>query len=136
MGDASNPKFVEWNGTLDPQAYLGLMRSGLPIYWVPCFDGGIWRNHGHASFGQARDADLLRDASPPVIQFFIYALDHEKSDPLAWLHQPVDPERKRRLLEGTRNLWCTAMFDFLAAPDQPLPCSVSRPRTFRWATTE
>lgn len=27
---------LEWNAELDPQAYIRLLRSGLPIYWCPC----------------------------------------------------------------------------------------------------
>ncbi len=114
IGEASDPKFREYNVELDSQAYIGLMRSGLPIYWVPCFDGGAGKNAGHASFWQARHADVLRSASPPVIQFFIYALEKEHSDPLAFVSQSVDPPRRARLLAGTRNLWCTAIFGVLA----------------------
>ncbi len=117
IGEASDPKFVEHNVSLDSQAYVGLMRSGLPIYWVPCFDGGPWKNQGHASFWQARHEDLLKNARPEVLQFFIYALEKEKSEPVAFLSAPVDPERKRRLFDGTRNLWCTAVFERLVAPD-------------------
>jgi pyrimidine-specific ribonucleoside hydrolase len=117
IGEASDPKFVEYNVSLDPQAYVGLMRSGLPIYWVPCFDGGPWRNQGHASFWQALHKDLLKNARPEVLQYFIYALEKEKSDPVAFLSAPIDPERKRRLLDGNRNLWCTAVFERLVAPE-------------------
>lgn len=117
IGEASDPKFAEHNVSLDAQAYVGLMRSGLPIYWVPCFDGGPWKNQGHASFWQARHGDLLKNARPEVIQYFIYALEKEKSDSIAFLSAPVDPERKRRLLGGTRNLWCTAVFEWLVAPE-------------------
>ncbi|MBI2928088.1 MAG: hypothetical protein HYY24_20635, partial [Verrucomicrobia bacterium] len=114
IGEASDPRFTEYNVALDPQAYIGLMRSGLPIYWVPCFDGGVGKNAGHASFWQARHADLLRSAAPPVVQFFIYALEKEQSDPLVFVRQTVDPPRRARLLGGTRNLWCTAIFGVLA----------------------
>ncbi|HWI60184.1 MAG TPA: nucleoside hydrolase, partial [Bacillota bacterium] len=114
IGEASEPKYREYNVELDPHAYIGLMRSGLPIYWVPCFDGGVWQNRDHASFWQARHADLLQGAAPGLIQCFIYALEQEKADPLAFLAQPPAPERQKRLLAGTRNLWCTAIFGVLA----------------------
>jgi hypothetical protein len=117
IGEASDPKFVEYNVGLDPAAYVGLMRSGLPIYWVPCFDGGVWKNHGHASFWRARHEDLLKDTRPEVLQYFIYALERERSDPLAFLSAPVDPEQKKRLFAGTRNLWCAAVFEWLVTPE-------------------
>ena len=113
IGEASDPSFREYNVRLD-QAYVGLMRSGLPIYWVPCFDGGIWKNAGHASFWKAKHEDLFRKPSPELIQFFVYALQKENSDPLAFLSSPVDPQHQTQLFAGTRNLWCTAIFGVLS----------------------
>ncbi len=114
IGEASDPSFREYNVRLDLQAYVGLMRSGLPIYWVPCFDGGIWKNAGHASFWKAKHEDLFRKPSPELIQFFVYALQKENSDPLAFLSSPVDPQHQTQLFAGTRNLWCTAIFGVLS----------------------
>jgi hypothetical protein len=114
IGEASKEDFQEYNAGLDPQAFVGLMRSGLPVEWVPCFDGGLWQNRGHASFWKAKHEDLLRRAPPELVQFFIYALEHEKTDPLAFLHQPVDAARKAKLFAGERNLWCTALFASVA----------------------
>ncbi len=114
IGEASDPGFQEYNVRLDFQAYVGLMRSGLPIYWVPCFDGGIWKNDGHASFWKAKHEDLFRKSSPELIQFFVYALQKENSDPLAFLSSAVDPQRQAQLFAGTRNLWCTAVFGVLS----------------------
>ncbi len=120
IGEASDETFVEYNVGLDPQAYVGLMRSGLPIYWLPCFDGGIWQNRGHASFWQASHADLLRQAPPELVQYFIYALERDTSDPLAFVRSTVDPARQQRLFEQTRNLWCTATFAVLLGRDLQL----------------
>jgi hypothetical protein len=117
IGEASNADFREWNVQLDPQAYVGLMRSGLPIYWVPCFDGGLWKNNGHASFWQAKHADLLHEAPPQLLQYFIYALEKETAEPLGFLSKPVDAVPRQRLMAGTRNLWCTAIFGSLAERD-------------------
>ncbi len=114
IGEASDSKFLEWNVTLDPHAFAGLMRSGLPVYWVPCFDGGLWQNNGHASFWKAGHRALLDKAAPDVIQYFIYALEKETSDPLAFLSRPAEAERRERLLAGTRNLWCAAALGVLS----------------------
>jgi len=89
IGEASDPEYQEYNVGLDPQAFVGLMRSGLPVYWVPCFDGGLWQNRGHASFWRASHRALLGKAAPEVIQYFIYALEKEGSEPLAFLSRPV-----------------------------------------------
>ncbi|OHB82080.1 MAG: hypothetical protein A2V98_12640 [Planctomycetes bacterium RBG_16_64_12] len=117
IGEASREDHVEYNVGLDPQAYIGLLRSGLPVYWLPCFDGGLWQNGGHASFWQARHEDLLQGAPAELIQFFIYALEKETGDPRAFIRAPVDPARKKRLFAQTRNLWCTATFAVLVERD-------------------
>lgn len=117
IGEASDEAFVEYNVGLDPQAYVGLMRSSLPIYWLPCFDGGVWQNSGHASFWQASHADVLRHAPPELIQYFIYALEHDTSDPLAFVRAPVDPARQQRLFDQMRSFWCTATFAVLIGRD-------------------
>ncbi len=114
IGEASDTKFQEYNVGLDPQAFVGLMRSGLPVYWVPCFDGGLWQNRGHASFWRASHRALLEGAAPEVIQFFIYALEKETCDPLAFLSQAVEPARQARLFAGTRNLWCAAVLGVMS----------------------
>jgi hypothetical protein len=114
IGEASDPKYREYNVGLDPQAFVGLMRSGLPVYWVPCFDGGLWQNRGHASFWRASHRALLGKAAPEVIQYFIYALEKEGSEPLAFLSRPVEPERQARLFADTRNLWCAAVLGVMS----------------------
>lgn len=114
IGEASDPEYLEYNVQLDPQAYIGLMRSGLPIYWVPCFDGGLWKNKGHASFWKASHADLLRGASPRLLQYFIYALEQEKADPIQFLANSPEPRRLEKLWAGSRNLWCAAVFGALS----------------------
>ena len=114
IGEASHPTFREWNVELDPQAYVGLMRSELPVWWVPCFDGGVWKNQGHASFWKAKHEQILRGAAPEVIQYFIYALEKEKAEPLEFIARPVDPQRQARLFSMDRNFWCTAIFGVLS----------------------
>ncbi len=114
IGEASDGKFQEYNVGLDPQAFVGLMRSGLPVYWVPCFDGGLWQNRGHASFWRASQRALLEGATQEVIQYFIYALEKESAEPLAFLSRPVEPERQARLFAGTRNLWCAAVLGVMS----------------------
>lgn len=116
IGEASNPTFREYNVGLDLHAYVGLMRSNLPIWWVPCFDGGAWQNHGHASYWKASHRDLLQNVSPPLLQYFVYALQKPEVDPLSFLTQPVNPQQREQLLAGHRNLWCTTIFEVLTWP--------------------
>ena len=115
------------------------MRSDLPVYWVPCFDGGLWQNRGHASFWRASQRTLLERAAPEVIQYFVYALEKETAEPLAFLSRPVEPERQARLFAGTRNLWCAAVLGVMSGREVVFDGSKwtsvlppSRPGRRRW----
>ncbi|MCJ7679851.1 MAG: nucleoside hydrolase, partial [Candidatus Aminicenantes bacterium] len=57
----------EWNVGLDPNAFIRIMNSGLPVWWAPCFDGGNFKNKGKASYWTADQAELLRDAPDGVM---------------------------------------------------------------------
>ena len=110
IGDAQGA-FQEYNVGLDPNAFACVMNSGLPVYWVPCFDGGLWRNEGHASFWQAPHAELLADASQPVFNFFVYALLRKSdADHIGFLSGDVADTERGEVMTGIRNLWCTAVF--------------------------
>ena len=114
IGEASTD-FREYNVKLDVHAYRCIMNAPLPMYWVPCFDGGIWVNNGSASFWQASHKDLLAGTADPVLNFFLYMwLQKTAEDPGAALFESPAPEEKTRLLAETRNLWCCAVFPWLA----------------------
>ena len=115
IGDAQGA-FQEYNVGLDPHAYKCVLNSGLPLYWVPCFDGGLWHNdNGKASYWKASHATLLKDASKPVLNYFIYALLHKNEiNPTAFLHKKTLEDEKQKVLAGQRNLWCTAVFPYIA----------------------
>ena len=101
----------EWNVGLDPNAFIRIMNSGLPVWWIPCFDGGNFKNKGNASFWRAGQADLLMYASDRVMNFFIYALlKKDQPDYLDFLGDKVDDKDKEQVLSGMRNLWCAAVF--------------------------
>ncbi|MCK5860849.1 MAG: nucleoside hydrolase, partial [Candidatus Hydrogenedentes bacterium] len=91
----------EYNVGLDIHAYRCIMNSGLPVYWVPCFDGGVWVNEGNASFWKAKHNDLLADVSDTVLNFFIYmAVRKNDPKPMAALYTPVVPKEKEKVLEA------------------------------------
>jgi len=143
IGEASNRDYREYNVEVDTNAFIGLMRSDLNIYWVPCFDGGLWKNEGHASYWQAGHAALLAQAPSGLIQYFIYALEKETADPIQFLGQPVDSRRREKLFQQVRNLWCTAIFRGLVTGAvvegeyftfEPVEVSVGDDATIQYAT--
>lgn len=86
-GDASPGAPVEHNVSLDPKAFVSVMKSRLRIRWIPCFDGGPWRA-GTSSYTVSSDAELLSDMDKPL---------------LAWFERHIG----RRF--GVRNLWAAGL---------------------------
>ena len=109
IGDASDPSFIEYNVGLDPRAFVRLMRSELPFYWMPCFDGGAWKNKGHASYWKIRQREVLANAPEPLQRYFLYMLRQATNDPIAYLTLPTTAEDRQWMMEGERNLWCGAL---------------------------
>ena len=103
----------EYNVDLDPQAYIGLLRSRLPIYLCPCqpmrHDGS---NALYSTWWRFRQSEVLASASPELQNYFIYALQKclpEEFDPMKALQADVRPWH-RLVWEMDRNMWCTASF--------------------------
>ena len=105
---------TEWNVTLDPNAYIGLMNSGLPIYWCPCFHHEFRIcSPEEVSAGKAfstffivqNQAELLSTARKDVQNYFAFALNKSQEEPIAFLGQEEKP-----LPETPRNMWCTGPF--------------------------
>ena len=136
----------EWNVGLDPHAFIRIMNSGLPVWWVPCFDGGNFKNRGKASFWTSDQAELLQDAPDGVMKFFIFALLNKTySGHLEYLNQKIDPEERCLVLSGKRRLWCTAVFadvagraiieregEYIAMPDEEIRETDRRIEAFRF----
>lgn len=101
----------EYNVNLDPKAYVCVLRSGLPIYWCPCFDGGVWkRQRGYATYWQFVHHDVLETAPAALQNWFIYALLKPDVDPIEFLSRPQEPSQRKRVWAMRRNMWCTAPF--------------------------
>jgi len=121
-GDASvtDPsEFREYNVDLDTLAFARVMNSGLDIYWVPCFDGGLFKNEGKASYFQAEREKLLSGISGRVLNYFCYSLlGRSGNDPIEALDAPVDTAAVNTIIKrqegGMRNLWCSHVFPYIA----------------------
>ena len=113
-GNGPKGNQTEWNVRLDPNAYVALMASGLPIYWCPCFtDVEKLYSPNEVSAGEAfctyyvvpNQAELLASTRAMVKNYFIYALTQSKEEPLSFL------DREPQVIPETpRNMWCTGPF--------------------------
>jgi hypothetical protein len=112
-----------WNPGLDPQAWIGLMNSDLPVYWAPCFGGpetledvaeGRLRVQTYQSYWVFRQADVFDALARPLQNYFLYALarlDPRSQDPIAYLDRAPDEELRKKFWPQKRNMWSVvAMF--------------------------
>jgi hypothetical protein len=116
-GNGPDGEQFEWNVMLDPKAYLALMKSGLPIYWCPCFSKINLKaaspdevksqnsNSFNTYYVVPNQSDLLNNAPPRLKNFFSYALEKSQDDPLLYLARPPV-----KLPDKPRNMWSTAAF--------------------------
>jgi len=124
IGEANNKENIEYNVSLDKNAYISVMNRVPNVWWVPCFDGGVWKNNGNASFWQGHHSELLEGASDPVLNYFIYALtkSSDSVNYIQYLDLPVNIENLQSLiLDPTvplRNLWCCSVFSYFAEQDK------------------
>ena len=119
-GEASDRNFIEYNVGLDKNAFIRVMNNVPNIYWVPCFDGGLWHNNGKASYWQASQSDLLRGSDPRLINYFLYMFKNEPDsvDPVQYIVGPSNEKAVNKYIMGKdlslRNLWSCAVFPWFS----------------------
>lgn len=114
IGDSSVRE--DYNIDLDKNAFMAIMRSGLPIYWCVCDDGGPHTrgNRGLATLWILDEGKAI-NAAPKLLQnYFYYALSRS-TDPkaVAFLSKPPEAaELKWKDNRGgpPRPMWSTAPF--------------------------
>jgi hypothetical protein len=116
-GNGPNGTQNEANAKCDPNAYLCLLKSDLPIYWCPCFSRVIFgktskedieENNAYTYntfFITPNQAELLKDVSPRLKNFFNYALTSSTEDHLQYLDRTPDEISTKK-----RNMWSTPSF--------------------------
>ncbi len=121
IGEANRKDFIEYNVRLDKNAFIRIMNHASNIYWVPCFDGGLWQNNGRASYWQAHRAELLKNTSPQITNFFLYAIlkEPDSVNHISYLNEPVNQKKmQEHILDSSirrRNLWSCSVFPFFSS---------------------
>jgi len=102
---------VEWNVALDPQAYIGLWRSDLPIRWFPpgTGTGAFDPTDARGTYYRAPQAELFEDLPPALRSYVADSLGGTLPEgPSPARVGGEEDTRWRAMLGQTRNLWCTA----------------------------
>ena len=101
----------EWNLGLDPPAYVGLWKSGVPIHWYPCAteQGAFNANHERGTYWKTSHADLFRNLPQPLCAWIAHSFaGNLRGDIIRALSEEVAGSVWETILSGQRNLWATA----------------------------
>jgi hypothetical protein len=119
-GEASDVNFREHNVECDRKAFVRVMTSDLPVYWIPCFDGGYDQakfephNNGHASVWKCKYSDIIRPNTPHAAkQYFAYCLTKSSEDPLEYLRKAEDANLQT-LWDREKMMFCSSIFPFIS----------------------
>ncbi len=102
---------TEWNVGLDLHAYVGLWKSGLPIYWYPCGTekSAFVREHERGTYWRTTNKTLF-DGLPDKLQaWFAYGFSGSaRGDFIQALNEPGHGAAWKEILAENRNMWSTA----------------------------
>ena len=109
-GSTGGPK-KEWNVGLDTHAFVGLMRSPLPVHWYPCGTerSAFVRRHERGTYWKVPHAVLFKDLPQRLRACLEYGFTHSaRKDVLAVLDSLGSGSAWEEILAGERNMWSTA----------------------------
>ena len=121
--DPENRANFCYNVRLDRTAFRSCFTLPCPLYWIPAFETVPSRPdwyfrvkvQRYGSFWRFNQREVLPFLSPPIQNYFIYALTHEKSPHwLRFLHGDVDGDHLEKVGSQTRYMWSTAALLHLA----------------------
>ncbi len=98
----------------DRNAFVAIMKSGLPVYWAPCFG-----ENNYETYWQASQGKMLEPAARKLQNYFLYAFSkgtgiigpaagNAIADPLEFLNRSGEPDQLRKVYGLSRNMWSTA----------------------------
>ncbi len=109
-GSTGGPK-QEWNVGLDPAAYIGLWRSGLPIRWYPpaTESGAFDAANERGTYWKVSHAELFKDLPDLMRAWITFTFTGNwRGDIIRALSELGDGSVWQDLLKGERNMWSTA----------------------------
>ncbi len=104
---------LEYNVTLDPNAYRAMFDLPCPVYWLPCFEDyvGEWRVRHYGTYWRFRQEEILPHLSPRMQNFFLYMLERVRDTAwLRYLYRQPDSARLEHHSRAERNMWSVPSF--------------------------
>jgi hypothetical protein len=120
-GNGPSGKQREHNAGLDPNAYICLLESDLPIYWLPCMPRGEYKPATKEDILEKNDntyntfyvihnqAEFLQNTTDRLRNFINYALTRSREDPMQYLERTP-----KEVTTSKRWMWSTAAFTHAA----------------------
>lgn len=109
-GDAEGT-MAEYNVSLDETAFLRIMNwCEVDIYWIPCFQNGIWTRGTNTSYFVTKHEEILHDADPVLLMWFLYRFEKSGANFQSYMK---DNKNTVEFMEDERNLWCAPLFPLL-----------------------
>jgi len=105
---------IDVNLLKDRNAFIAIMKSGLSVYWAPCFG-----ENNYETYWQADQGKLLESATRRLQNYFLYAFSKGTgkigqaagraiADPLEFLERSLDLDELEKVYASSRNMWSTA----------------------------
>ncbi len=108
-GDAEGT-YMDYNVGLDETAFLRIMNSGLNIYWIPCFQNGLFQAGNNASYMQIAHQDILENADTGLLKWLLYRFEMSDTDFESYMKTEHDTAN---FMADIRNIWCAPLFPIL-----------------------
>ncbi len=108
-GDAQGT-YVENNVALDEEAFLTIMNSGLDIYWIPCFENGLWTTGMNTSYFTVRHSEIFQKEDGALLRWFVYYFLRGPGD---YHKYEMSKDDREMFMADIRNIWCAPIFTIL-----------------------
>jgi inosine-uridine nucleoside N-ribohydrolase len=108
-GDAEGT-YLEFNVELNEWAYLNIMNSGLPIYWVPCFQNGLWSTGNDTSYFTTTHNELFDSTTSSLFKWFLFYWSSSTDNFNDFISQAHD---STTFMADTRNIWCSSLIPLM-----------------------
>jgi hypothetical protein len=111
----SSASKLEYNVTLDRNAFAAIFDLPCPVYWMPCFEeldsGRQWEVREYGTYYKFRQEKILPHLSDTVQNYFTYMFGkYTDNNWLGYLEGKKDETLLSRVGSMYRNMWCTAGF--------------------------
>lgn len=109
---ASSPNFLEWNVELDPNAFVCLLRSNLPIAIYPCAtEKGPFDLGNFNTYWKFDNLSFIKGMDPKLKRYLWYAFERVKRvDFLRAMDEDIPEKSMERIYGRPHNVWETPVW--------------------------